>query len=335
VRWGPIIGVGAVSLAAFLLYRTLGDYSFDQLTASVRQVPVTRLLLALGFAGASYLCLGLFDFFGLRYAGRPLAWRQAALASFSALSIGHNLGFAALSSGAVRYRFYRRWGLSREEVARVIVFCGTTVGLGLAALGGLTFLLQTDLADTVTGLSDGLVRLAGAGLLLACAGYVLASARVNRPLQLWQWTFRLPDWRLGLAQLVIGPVNFALVAACLHQAIVATAEISYFVSASAYVLANTAVLLAHVPGGLGVIEAVVMQVVSHADIIGGLLVFRFCYFLVPLVVGGATFGVSEIYFSRISRHVGRTGLASKPAKHMPGIEEEGAGQEPGRTAVIE
>ena len=301
MRWGPVIGIIAVSLAAFLLYRTLGDYSYDQLIASVRQVPVPRLFAALGFAGASYLCLGLFDYFGLHYAGNSLAWRQAALASFSALSIGHNLGFAALSSGAVRYRFYRRWGLSREEVARVIVFCGATVGLGLAALGGITFLVQTDLADTVTGLSTGSIRAAGAALLLICAAYVMTSALVKRPLQLWQWSFRLPDWRLALAQLIIGPVNFALVAACLHQSIVATAEVSYFVSASAYVLANTAVLLAHVPGGLGVIEAVVMQVVSNADIIGGLLVFRFCYFLVPLMIGGATFGASELYFSRANR----------------------------------
>lgn len=36
---------------------------------------------------------------------------RAALASFTSLAIGHNVGVAALSSGAVRYRFYSRWAL--------------------------------------------------------------------------------------------------------------------------------------------------------------------------------------------------------------------------------
>jgi uncharacterized membrane protein YbhN (UPF0104 family) len=53
-----------------------------------------------------------------------------------------------------------------------------------------------------------------------------------------------------------------------------------------------------VPGGLGVIESVVMFLLPGANLIGALLVFRFVYFLVPLVVGGAVFAVTEIVFRR-------------------------------------
>ena len=70
----------------------------------------------------------------MRYAGRDLPYRKIALTSFISLSIGHTLGFAAFSSGAVRYRFYAAWGLSAGDVGRIIVFCGFTVLVGLCTL---------------------------------------------------------------------------------------------------------------------------------------------------------------------------------------------------------
>ena len=124
-NWKYLIAAAAIGLAAFLLYRTLSRYSLDQLVEAVSAVPVPRLLGAAGFAAASYLCLTCFDYLALRYVGKPLPYPKAALASFTALSLGHNIGLAALSSGAVRYRFYSRWGLSTGEVAKVIVFCGS------------------------------------------------------------------------------------------------------------------------------------------------------------------------------------------------------------------
>jgi uncharacterized membrane protein YbhN (UPF0104 family) len=135
-RLMPFIAVAAIALAAFLLYRTLSRYSWPEIAASVAAIPVHRLIFAAGFAAASYLCLTGFDYLALRYVGRPLPYRKAALASFVALSMGHNIGLAALSSGTIRYRFYSRWGLSAGEVAKVILFCGITVGLGLITLGG-------------------------------------------------------------------------------------------------------------------------------------------------------------------------------------------------------
>ncbi|WP_246778255.1 YbhN family protein [Rhizobium sp. BG6] len=99
-----------LALAAYLLYRVFSRYSFAEITASVEGLPASRLSAGFAFAAMSYLCLTVFDWMGLRYAGRPLSYPKAALASFTGLSIGHSLGFAALSSGAVRYRYYSRWG---------------------------------------------------------------------------------------------------------------------------------------------------------------------------------------------------------------------------------
>jgi uncharacterized membrane protein YbhN (UPF0104 family) len=294
----PFVAVGIVALAAFLLYRTLSRYSLDQLIASVRAVPLARLASAGAFAAASYLCLTGFDWLALRYAGRPLPYRKAALASFTSLSLGHNIGFAALSSGAVRYRFYTRWGLETGEVAKIIVFCGLTVGLGLMVLGGFALLVRSDLAVEITGLSRGVVIGLGILCFAAAGAYVALAAFVRGSICVWGVIVEMPSVRLALAQLVIGPVNFACVAACLHQTLAAVASVPYLGVASVYVIANVTSLITHVPGGLGVIESVVTYLLPGENVIGALIVFRFVYFLVPLALGSILFVATEVLLRR-------------------------------------
>jgi glycosyltransferase 2 family protein len=293
--WIPrAIGVVAVALASFLLYRTLSKYSLDEIISSVSSIPLTRILLAGLFAAASYFCLTFFDFFALRYVGKPLPYRYVALASFCSLSLGHNIGFAALSSGAIRYRFYSRWGVSLGDVAKIILFCGLTVGLGLIILGGVALLLQSELVSKITGLPQAAVVTIGIACFAAAAIYVLLAAFVRGTLRFRRWSIQLPSWRLALAQIVIGPLNFALVAACLHQTLAALGEVSYLAVAAVYVIAVASALITHVPGGLGVIEAVVLYLLPHGQFIGGLLTFRALYFLLPLCIGGPLFGIAEL-----------------------------------------
>lgn len=303
----------ALVLAGWLLYRTVGRYDADQLEAAIAAVPASRLLGAGAFAAASYLCLTGFDFLATRYVDRPLPYRRVALASFTSLALGHNIGLAALSSGAVRYRFYTRWGLSAAEVGKIILFCAITVGLGLIVLGAAALLLQPELAQQVTGLGRPLVLALGAACAATSLAYMALSALASGPVRFRSWSLEVPNPRLALGQLVIGPLNFACVAACLHQTLLAVADLPYLAVASAYVIANVAALVTHVPGGLGVIESVVQYLLPQADLIGALLVFRFVYFLVPLALGGTSLALSELLLRRKAAAFSRHAPAGKPA----------------------
>lgn len=285
--------VAALGVAAFLLYRTLSRYNPSEILQSLGSIPPGRLLAALGFAACSYLCLTGFDWLAVRYAGKPLAYRRTALASFTALSIGHNIGVAALSSGAVRYRFYSRWGLSAGDVAKVILFSGVTVGIGLATLGGIGLLLYPAEAEGLVGLDDGSIMALAIACLAAPVIYVALAAFVRKPLRLRKWSLQLPRLPLAVGQVVVGTANFACVAACLHQLLAAFAEAGYLKVASIYVIANTAALVSHVPGGLGVLEATVDFLLPDAQAIGALIAFRAVYFFLPLSIGLPTFLVSE------------------------------------------
>jgi len=294
-RWfAPVLGIALVGLAAFLLYRTLSRYSRDEIVASLAGIPASHIAFAILFAAASYLCLTGFDWLALRYVGQKLPYRKVALASFCSLSLGHNIGFAAMSSGAIRYRFYSRWGVSGGNIAKIIVFCGTTVGLGLMILGGCALLLRSDLAVKITGLSQAAVLGGGIACFAAAGIYLVLSARLRRPLRIRNWRIEMPPLRLALGQVVIGPINFAFVAGCLHQALAGLGDVSYPAVVTVYVIANVSALITHVPGGLGVIETVVLYLLPDANVIGGLLAFRAIYFLLPLAIGGPLFGLSEL-----------------------------------------
>lgn len=287
----------AIAIAAFLVYRSLGRYSLEEIADAVRAIPAARLVSALGFVAASYLCLTGFDMLALRYVKKPLHWRQAGLASFCALSIGHTVGMAALSSGAVRYRFYSRWGLSGGEIARVIGFCGVTVGLGLSTLAAIVLTLDFGPDTDLFGISQDMRIAAGAACLVVPLGWMLICG-LRLPIRFRTWRLDPPAPGLALKQILVGTLNFACVAAAIHQLVAVFGAITYFEVAGAYVTANVAALISHVPGGLGVLEATMLGLLPGTRIIGALVAFRVLYFFVPLAIGLVTLAAAEAYYRR-------------------------------------
>jgi uncharacterized membrane protein YbhN (UPF0104 family) len=295
-RWAPWITLAIAVVILFMLSRALRHYELSEVLQSVRFADRTRLGFAIAFAAASYFMLTLFDTLAVRYVRHPLPYRYTALASFTGLSIGHTVGLAALSSGAVRYRFYSRWGLSAEEVGKVIIFCALTVGLGLLTLAGLAWTLRPEIAADLTGLPRGAVHVVGIACLALSASWLALAAARRRPLKLFGWRLRLPSPSLAVGQIVIGTINFGLVAAALYQCIRAMADVRYVEVAAAYVIGNTAAIVSHVPGGLGVIEGVVAYLMPQAAILGAVLLFRVVYYLLPLPLGLLSFAASELYY---------------------------------------
>ncbi|WP_298954608.1 lysylphosphatidylglycerol synthase domain-containing protein [uncultured Methylobacterium sp.] len=294
--WTTAITVAGCVLGLYLLYRTLSGYSAAQLAEAVRAIPVARLAAAAGFAAGSYLCLTVGDWLALKAVRHPLPYGRVAVAAFISLAIGHSIGFAGLSSGAVRYRFYSRWGLGLADSAKVIVFCGLTVALGLMALGAGALVLDPGLAGEITGLGRPAIY-AVAGLCAAgVALYLVLAATLTAPLRIRRWSIEMPPLPLAAAQVAVGAVNFALVSACLHQVLLAVSEVGFLGVASVFVIANAAVLVTHVPGGVGVIESVVVYLLPKTDVVGPLLAFRLIYFLAPLLLGLVLFGAAEAVF---------------------------------------
>lgn len=277
-----VIGFG---LAGYLLYYTFREYSLSDITESVRAIPTFNLITALAFAFGSYLCLTGFDWIGVRYVKNDLAYPKIALASFISLSIGQSVGLSGLSSGALRYRYYAHWGMNTEDVAKIVLLSGVTVGIGMMVLSGIVMVVNPKDAAAVLRLGESAVIGTGIACLAATAGYLALAAFVRTPLKIRAWTFQMPTWQIAVAQVVIGTINFALVSACLREVMAATADVSYLKAATAFVLANLAIIITHAPGGLGVLEATVRHVMGDQASIGSLVAFRVIYFFIPFFIG--------------------------------------------------
>ena len=106
----------------------------------------------------------------------------------------------------------------------------------------------------------------------------------------------------AVAQILLSVADLSLVAAVLYACLPHASAVGYLHVLAVYVLAFVAGLISHVPGGLGVFDAVVLVGLSArlpADqILAGLLAFRVVYQLIPLVGAGMLFGAVEALAAR-------------------------------------
>jgi uncharacterized membrane protein YbhN (UPF0104 family) len=301
----------AITFFCWLLYGNISRYSPAEIVASLGAIPFDHLALSIAFAAASYGCLTGFDAFGLIYAGKSLNYRKAALTSFVSLSIGHNIGLSALSSGAIRYRFYSRWGLTAEDVTKVVLFSGTTVTVGLLSLCGWAMLLSASSA-AVVGLERRAAFLIGVAFLAALALYLVLCWQIRRPVTVRKWKFNLPSLPLAIAQLILGTINFAFIAASLQQLLLAYQDVHYWQVSAAYAIANATAIATHVPGGLGVLEATTQFLLPQAATIGAVIAFRCVYFFLPLPFGVLLLAISERVFRKDARKTNSVSAQPRP-----------------------
>ncbi|TRL41915.1 lysylphosphatidylglycerol synthase transmembrane domain-containing protein [Rhizobium straminoryzae] len=319
LTWGMMLF--GFALAGYLLYVGLSKFTWDDIVRSVRAIPGRNMALALFYCALSYLCLTGFDWTGVRSVKSDLAYPRIALASFVSLGLGQTIGLAGLSSGAIRYRYYAHWGLSTEDVAKIVLLSGVTVGLGLMVLGGLVMVLNPSDTAGILRLGPNVVRMLGVLCLALAVAYVALAAFLRTPLRIRGWSFQLPRARLAVAQIVLGTLNFAFVSACLMELMQATENVSFLKAATAFVLGNIAILITHAPGGLGVLEVTVRHVMGEQASIGALVAFRVIYFFIPLFIALPVALISEAAFRIARRRQDRSsGPPEGTARVTPAVE---------------
>jgi uncharacterized membrane protein YbhN (UPF0104 family) len=204
------------------------------------------------------------------------------------------------------------------EVAKLVVFCGATVAMGLLSLAAVILIGFPEMAAPRLHLGIAAVQLIGVALASLVAAYLALAFAGKRKISIRGWTLPVPPLHLALAQVLLGTVNFSCVAACLHIALASGVTASYVEVLAAYVVGNIATLVTHVPGGLGVIETAVTYLVPHEGtrLGGGLVLFRLSYYLLPLVLGLVVFLLAELTFN--SEAAGRLGFGQVHRKGRAG-----------------
>jgi glycosyltransferase 2 family protein len=316
------LGVVAAAFGAFLLYRVVQRYDFNAILEVLTSVEPAALLVPVGLVVVSYLSLTLTEYIGVLYATRRrLKLRRVALITLGSLGIGHSIGLAALSSGAVRLRMYGRSGIGVEAVARIMLFSATTVAMGFTSLIAIGLVVNHRLVIEVLDIERGSTLVVAAALASIPLLYVTLCLLRRRPLRLRRFRLPLPHPGMSALQIVMGSTNLLLKSAVLFACINLFAETDYLTIASLYVTGDAASVVGHVPGGWGVLEFIVLHHLSGTDAAAGLLVFRVLYYLVPLLLGLGIFVTDEILRRRQggdpSESVGTS--ESPPLRYVPNV----------------
>src|SRR6185437_8946044 len=282
---GPLLSVAMLCLALWALHLLAREVNYHQVRKYVQSLSHARLLLAALFTLLGYAVMTLYDRFALAAIGRRLSWQRITLISFISYAFSNAVGMSLLVSGSIRYRFYVQNGLGAGEIARVVLFCTTSFWLGLLALTGVTLLcvpLPPELP--FAALSQPL----GAALLALPLAWLLGGL-VRRPLRIWRWRVALPSMSTALKQILVGAFDWGLAAAVLYVLMPDELNNGFGHFLAIFVIAQIIGLISHVPGGLGVFEAVMLagfgatgNAQLTAPILGALAAFRVIYYLLPL-----------------------------------------------------
>jgi len=299
LRHAPaLLGVVLLIGAIYVVQREFRSLRIEDIATALSNIPDRALALSFAATILSYAVLTLYDRLGTIYAGHKVSYRRVAFASFCAYALSHNLGFAAVSGAAVRFRLYAHWGLTTLQIGKVVAFCSLTFGLGGMVLGGAILFLEP---GAVPFFGSHLPRLAMYGLGVALwgvvAGYVTL-ARVLRAVRLFGHEIALPGIRMAVLQVLLATADVAVTAAIFHALLPPAAGLTFLRFLAVYVASYSAGLAANLPGGIGVFDtAMLLGLAPYMEapaIVGAILVFRLYYYVIPLFLAGTLFAGNEI-----------------------------------------
>jgi phosphatidylglycerol lysyltransferase len=285
---GPLLSLLLLCLALWALHAMATEVTYRQIGAYVHGLPNADIALAILLTGAGFAVMTLYDWFGLASIGRRLPAKRVGLISFISYAFSNALGMSLLVSGSIRYRFYVQAGLSTGEVARVVLYTTLSFWLGLAALTGVTLLIVP--IPPEVPFSSLRIPLAIV-LVLVPLAWFSAAALVRRPIRIGRWAFNTPTPQVAARQILIGALDWGLASGVLYVLMPQEIVGGFGHFLAIFVLAQMAGLISHVPGGLGVFEAVMLAGFGatgnhglEAPILGSLTAFRLVYYLLPLGV---------------------------------------------------
>lgn len=291
-----ILGLALFGLGVFALYRLLKPIHPADVIAQIRATPFSALFTALGATALGYVALIGYDWSALRYLGKKIPFRVVAVGGFLGYSFGNTIGVSVVSGGAVRYRIYSAFGLNAFEVATVSTFVALAFGFGITVIGLFALAIHPYALQGVIPFAPESVRpwaMAGAlgltGLLtwLSFSGKTLRFRRVE---------ISAPNPATLYGQLGITLVDTTMAALTLYVLMPAGAP-DFVTFLALFATATMAGVLSHVPGGVGVFEAVVIAAmppdVPLDQVAAALLLYRVIYYLVPFALAFAFVALNE------------------------------------------
>ena len=299
-RFAPLVPVAVLGIALWLLYHEVSKFNWPEIEASLSSISTSKICLALGLVAANFVVLIGYYWLALKAIGVRLEIAKVGFASFTGFVASYNFG-ATLGGIPVRYRVYSAFGLSTVQIVHLSMMLGITFWIGEFALAGVAFVLAPISIPPKLHLPFQTVYGLGWILLSAVAVYVAGVAYFRKPMHVFGKEIQLPNLLMTCGQLAVAAADFLIASVVLFVLLPSEINASYFQFLSVFLLATIAVVLSHVPGGVGVFELVILTMLgvdADKEVIAALVAFRVIYYIVPLITAGLMVGVFEYRLRR-------------------------------------
>jgi len=293
-----VLGVALFVGAIYVVQKEFRTLKIADIQKALGDIPTSALVISFGWNLLAYFILTFYDRLATVYAGRVVSFGKVAFASFCAYTLAHNLGVAAVSGAAVRYRLYAGWGLTPLQIGKVVVFCSLTFSFGGLVLGGSILFFEPEAIPFFGNhLPHWVMYAIAIGMWITVTAYIVLS-RVIGTVTLFGHVIELPSWRMAFLQVILATVDVGVTAAIMYALLPEAAGLTYPKFLGIYLASYTAGLIANLPGGLGVFDAAMLLGLSPylepPVIAGGIVVFRLYYYIIPLFLAGAMFAGNEV-----------------------------------------
>lgn len=300
-RAPAVVGIVLLIAAVTVIWRELKHLSFKDIGHSLAGIPHHALVAGAAATFLSYFILSFYDYLACVHVRADVSYRRSAFAAFCSYVLSHNLGCAAISGAAVRFRLYRSWGVAPGQIAQIIGFCSATYLLGTCALIGSIFLLEPHAVPSFIHMPAPVLQIIGGGCWLVLGVYLVLS-RLGRAVTIRGHVIEVPRTRIAVSQIVVSAADMAataLIAYAVLPHLPPQAHFGFGTFLAIYIASYTAGLMANVPGGLGVFDGAMIFALRPylpvAEIMGAILVFRLFYYIIPLVMAGMMFAGHEVF----------------------------------------
>lgn len=284
-------------LAAIMLYVQLSKYPFSDIKNALLEIPMKNVVYACLASFFGYVALSSYDYLALKYIGRKLAAWKWILVGFIGFSISNNAGHAIVSGGTVRYRLYTRWRFKANEIVKMVTFSGFTYLFACFALIVLGYLLTPSHALGAGSMSAFTTHLVTALSAVGLLGYFGLTLFYKKSIRIKKLHFKIPSFKMALAQVVLGSVDIVMAALVLYFALIPFVQIPFDVFIGVFIIAQVLGVFSQVPGGLGVFEGLFMAILpgenNAAYLFGALIAYRIIYYLLPLLISAIVLGLYE------------------------------------------
>ena len=298
-------GLFFFALAAYMLYRQLGKYSWHDIESALYSIPSYNLGMACLASIGGYIALSSYDYLALRYVKRKLAAWKWIFAGFIGFSVSNNAGHAIVSGGSIRYRLYTRWRFHGGEIVRMVTFSGFTYLVAcffLIIVGYIITPSHAFGAGSVSRLTTEIVTLCS---VLGLGIYLGLSAFYRKPLIIKGVVFEMPSFKMALAQVFIGAADILMASLVLYFSLLPFVDISFNTFIGVFIIAQVLGVFSQVPGGLGVFEGLFMYIIpgehNQASLFGALIAYRVIYYLLPMVISAIMLFSYESYLKYVKK----------------------------------